>query len=247
MWYRDSYHCPKTFDEYIERVTSAACLPAGKAREIQREHQWCYERGVKDTSRGGTYHNKRFKAEAERRGLLIGYDSRIGWSVTKPGPALIAMAEQGAFDACERELHRIGGGGLVAHSAHRRREGVGLLDGVELADLARGLRRTLRLLRRGLHRARLVHLVFHVIPPHRHVHGRRARCGRGSAMRFTVFHVYRSPFLLSGARSISGALVGVVALTCLPPVPPDFFLRTTSDASSASARTPWRRPCKAPV
>ena len=30
-------------------------------------HQWCYERGVKDTSRGGTYHNKRFKAEAERR------------------------------------------------------------------------------------------------------------------------------------------------------------------------------------
>ena len=53
---------------------------------------------------------KRFKAEAERRGLLIGYDSRIGWSVTKPGPALIAMAEQGAFDACERELHRIGGG-----------------------------------------------------------------------------------------------------------------------------------------
>lgn len=73
-------------------------------------HQWCYERGVKDTSRGGTYHNKRFKAEAERRGLLIGYDSRIGWSVTKPGPALIAMAEQGAFDACERELHRIGGG-----------------------------------------------------------------------------------------------------------------------------------------
>lgn len=38
MWYADSYHCPKTFDEYIERVTSAACLPAGKAREILREH-----------------------------------------------------------------------------------------------------------------------------------------------------------------------------------------------------------------
>ena len=38
MWYADSYHCPKTFDEYRERVTSAACLPAGKAREILREH-----------------------------------------------------------------------------------------------------------------------------------------------------------------------------------------------------------------
>lgn len=38
MWYADSYHCPKTFDEYRERVTSAACLPSGKAREILREH-----------------------------------------------------------------------------------------------------------------------------------------------------------------------------------------------------------------
>lgn len=38
IWYADSYHCPKTFDEYRERVTSAACLPSGKAREILREH-----------------------------------------------------------------------------------------------------------------------------------------------------------------------------------------------------------------
>lgn len=38
MRYADSYHCPKTFDEYRERVTSAACLPSGKAREILREH-----------------------------------------------------------------------------------------------------------------------------------------------------------------------------------------------------------------
>lgn len=38
--------------------------------------------GVKDTSRGGTYHNKFFKAEAERRGLRIEKDSKYGWTVS---------------------------------------------------------------------------------------------------------------------------------------------------------------------
>ena len=27
-------------------------------------HQWCWQQGIKDTSRGGTYHNKNFKREA---------------------------------------------------------------------------------------------------------------------------------------------------------------------------------------
>lgn len=38
---------------------------------------------IKDTSRSGTYHNKRFKEIAEGRGLIIEYDKRIGWSLTK--------------------------------------------------------------------------------------------------------------------------------------------------------------------
>lgn len=51
-------------------------------------HYYCYVNGIQDTSRGGTYHNKRFKEEAEKRGLIIEYDQRIGWSVTQPSPAL---------------------------------------------------------------------------------------------------------------------------------------------------------------
>ncbi|HAJ3957202.1 SprT-like domain-containing protein [Fictibacillus sp. Mic-4] len=38
--------------------------------------------GVKDTSRGGTYHNKRFKEEAERRGFYFEHDkpdAKYGW------------------------------------------------------------------------------------------------------------------------------------------------------------------------
>ena len=56
-------------------------------------HHYCAMAGIKDTSRGGTYHNKRFKAEAEKRGLVIGYDSRIGHSPTSPSDSLIAFIE----------------------------------------------------------------------------------------------------------------------------------------------------------
>lgn len=73
-------------------------------------HQWCFEHDMKDTSRGGTYHNKVFKVEAERRGLSISHDKRIGWSVTEPGDALIVLERQGAFQAVEQELHRLGSG-----------------------------------------------------------------------------------------------------------------------------------------
>ena len=48
---------------------------------------------IKDCSRGGTYHNKRFKEQAEAHGLIIDYDSRIGYSVTSPSPALIDFIE----------------------------------------------------------------------------------------------------------------------------------------------------------
>ncbi len=44
---------------------------------------------IRDCSRGGAYHNKRFKAKAESVGLIIEYDSRIGWSITSPSEQLI--------------------------------------------------------------------------------------------------------------------------------------------------------------
>ncbi len=51
-------------------------------------HYYCHLNGIQDTSRGNTYHNKRFKEEAEKRGLLIDYDQKIGYSITQPSPAL---------------------------------------------------------------------------------------------------------------------------------------------------------------
>ena len=62
-------------------------------------HEYCFIHQIKDTSRGGSYHNKRFKAEAEQRGLQIDYDSRIGWSITSPTEDLLNFCiENGLTD-----------------------------------------------------------------------------------------------------------------------------------------------------
>lgn len=51
-------------------------------------HMYCDQNDIQDTSRGCTYHNKRFKEEAEKRGLVIDYDAKIGWSITQPSKEL---------------------------------------------------------------------------------------------------------------------------------------------------------------
>lgn len=62
----------------------------------EQVHFYCHINNIKDTSRSGNYHNKRFKVEAEKRGLIIGYDSKIGFSPTTPSPELIEfIKEQG--------------------------------------------------------------------------------------------------------------------------------------------------------
>lgn len=59
-------------------------------------HLYALENGIKDTSRGNTYHNKKFKEIAEARGLEIEHDPRIGYSITKPGIDLLEFViEQG--------------------------------------------------------------------------------------------------------------------------------------------------------
>jgi len=52
-------------------------------------HLYCYENGIKDTSRGYTYHNKRFKAAAESHGLIVEHHDKYGWSITHPGDDLL--------------------------------------------------------------------------------------------------------------------------------------------------------------
>ena len=48
-------------------------------------HLYCRENGIKEVSRGEKYHNKRFKMEAERRGLVCIPCGAYGWNTTPEG------------------------------------------------------------------------------------------------------------------------------------------------------------------
>lgn len=52
-------------------------------------HYWNDKHGVKDASRGNTYHNKNFKVKAEACDLLVEHHSTYGWSITSPSDALL--------------------------------------------------------------------------------------------------------------------------------------------------------------
>lgn len=56
-------------------------------------HIYHLQNDIQDTSRGGTYHNKKFKEKAESVGLVIGHDARYGWAITAPGESLIAYVK----------------------------------------------------------------------------------------------------------------------------------------------------------
>ena len=47
-------------------------------------HLYNIQRDIQDYSRGGTYHNKKFKTEAEKHMLRIEKDGRYGWTITHP-------------------------------------------------------------------------------------------------------------------------------------------------------------------
>ena len=59
-------------------------------------HLYNLAHGVQDCSRGGSYHNKKFRDEAERRGLCISHHEKYGWTITEPSDALMEyILEQG--------------------------------------------------------------------------------------------------------------------------------------------------------
>lgn len=54
-------------------------------------HLYCRENNIKEVSRAGKYYNKRFGAEAERRGLTCAPCGAYGWNTT-PGDNLVEYA-----------------------------------------------------------------------------------------------------------------------------------------------------------
>lgn len=52
-------------------------------------HYYNYVNGIQDCSRGGTYHNKKFKAAAEARDLIVEHHDKYGWTITSPSDSLL--------------------------------------------------------------------------------------------------------------------------------------------------------------
>ncbi|MBQ7047552.1 MAG: SprT-like domain-containing protein [Clostridia bacterium] len=52
-------------------------------------HYFNYINNVQDCSRGNTYHNQKFRKEAEARGLCVERSEKYGWSHTSPNERLI--------------------------------------------------------------------------------------------------------------------------------------------------------------
>lgn len=52
-------------------------------------HLYNLQHEIQDCSRGGTYHNKKFRDEAQKHMLQIEHHEKYGWTITKPTEELI--------------------------------------------------------------------------------------------------------------------------------------------------------------
>ena len=68
-------------------------------------HLYNLAHGIKDTSRGYTYHNTKFRDEAVKRDLVITHDDRIGWSHTEPSERLIEWCIENGLEEIRITRH----------------------------------------------------------------------------------------------------------------------------------------------
>ena len=52
-------------------------------------HYFNFVEGVQDCSRGGTYHNRKFRDSAEDHGLIVAHHDKYGWTITSPSDHLL--------------------------------------------------------------------------------------------------------------------------------------------------------------
>lgn len=91
-WFREINLCA----EYLNRAPELVITTLMH----EMAHLFNIQRGVQDTSRAGTYHNREFKAVAEARGLTVEKDLKYGFCVTKPTPEFTALVKKHCRAGC---------------------------------------------------------------------------------------------------------------------------------------------------
>jgi DNA-directed RNA polymerase subunit RPC12/RpoP len=76
-------------------------------------------KGIQDCSRGGTWHNKKFKKTAEAVGFEVEHSSKYGDAHTKPLPELLKLFESLGIDPEAFSLYRQGEGSAKKKQAKR--------------------------------------------------------------------------------------------------------------------------------
>lgn len=103
------HYAPKRWQRESERLPEILITGEGMKRGAEAVmstlvheagHAVAGVRGVRDTSRGGRYHNRRFRAIGEELGLEVAFDQSIGWS-----PSTLSEASRVNY-AAELELLR---------------------------------------------------------------------------------------------------------------------------------------------
>ncbi len=75
--------------EYLARPFTEIC----ETLFHEMVHLYNLQIDVKDTSRNGWYHNKKFMIEAEKRGLNVEKDTKYGWAKTSLNPEAQALVD----------------------------------------------------------------------------------------------------------------------------------------------------------
>lgn len=77
---------------------------------------------IQDTSRGGTYHNKKYKETAEQHGLIVERDSKYGWCRTRlndESKAFIAGIQDDRFKIYRKNTEKIFGAAETKKSSRK--------------------------------------------------------------------------------------------------------------------------------
>lgn len=76
-------------------------------------HHYCFVNGIKDTSRGGTFHNKQFKKASEEHGFYYDEpaDKKYGWTFSKLKNESMTAIENFGIDASNLAIGRNGEAG----------------------------------------------------------------------------------------------------------------------------------------